>query len=41
MPLHSHFWQQVPESKYPEYKRPVYNLFLYTAQHIAADFVFL
>jgi len=35
------FWQQVPESKYPEYQRPVYSSFLCVAQHIAANFVSL
>ena len=29
VPLYSWFWQQVPESKYPEFKRPVYDSFLY------------
>jgi len=29
------FWRQVPESKYPEFKIPVYNSFLCIAQHIA------
>jgi len=29
------FWQQVPESKYPKYKRPVYSSFLCITQHIA------
>ena len=33
-----YFWRQVPESKYPEFKIPVYSLFLCIAQHIAVNF---
>jgi len=33
-----YFWRQVPESKYPEFKIPVYNSFLCMAQHIAVNF---
>jgi len=33
------FWQQVPDSKYPEYKRPVCYSFLCVAQQIAVNFV--
>jgi len=32
------FWRHVPESEYPEFKRPVYNSFLCIAQHIAVNF---
>jgi len=33
-----YFWRQVPESKYPELKIPVYNSFLRIAKHIAVNF---
>jgi len=29
------FWRQVPESKYPEFEKPVYKSFMCIAQHIA------
>ena len=32
------FWRQVPESKYLEFKTPVYNSFLCIAQHFAVIF---
>jgi len=35
-----YFWRQVPESKYPEFKMPVYSSFLCIAQHIAVNFFF-
>jgi len=35
------FWRQVPESKYREFKIPVYSSFAFIAQHIAVDFFFL
>jgi len=38
MPLYTYFWRQVSESKYPEFKIPVYNPFLRIAQHIAVIF---
>jgi len=31
------FWRHVPESKYPEFQRPMYDSFLYLARHIAVN----
>jgi len=31
-------WRHVPEGKYPEFEIPVYNSFLYRAQHIVVTF---
>ena len=38
MPLYTYFWRQVPESKYPGFKIPVYDPFLRIAQHVAVIF---
>jgi len=32
------FWRQVPESKHPEFKIPVYKSFMCIAQHITVIF---
>jgi len=31
------YWQQVPENKYPELERPVYDSILYLARHIVVN----